>query len=122
MHQYSKTIKRFLRKYATEAYERELHRELTTLDHSFAEWRKGTISSGELCDRIHRYETGPSRALFKRYTNGPPDMNVAYALVVGILDASEVPAEVVEAISAPLSFYRALKAQNELQEPDETGG
>lgn len=61
MHQYPKNIKRFLREYATEAYERELHRELTNLDHRFAEWRNGTISSGELRDRIHQYETGPSR-------------------------------------------------------------
>jgi hypothetical protein len=54
----------------TEAYERELHRELTKLDQSFAEWRNGTISSGELSHRIHQYETGPSRELFKHYNRG----------------------------------------------------
>ena len=48
MQQYPKNIKRLLREYMGEAYERELHRELVKLDQSFAEWRDGQISSGEL--------------------------------------------------------------------------
>jgi hypothetical protein len=67
MREHSKRIKRLIREWMTEAYERELHRELTKLDESFAEWRRGTISSGELSHRIHEWETGPSRALFKHY-------------------------------------------------------
>jgi len=47
MRGYPKKIKRLLREYMIEAYERELHRELTKLDESFTEWRTGTISSGE---------------------------------------------------------------------------
>ena len=37
MKPYSKRIKRLLREYSMEAHERELHRELTKLDQSFAE-------------------------------------------------------------------------------------
>ena len=61
MERYSKAIKRLLRKYVVEAYERELQRELEKLDASFQEWRQGAISSGELSHRVHEYERGPSR-------------------------------------------------------------
>ncbi len=45
-------------------------------------------------------------------------MNVAYALVVGILKESEVPPEAISAIEGPLSFYRPLKERGELKEPE----
>jgi hypothetical protein len=118
MRSYSKKIKRLLREYMTEAYERELHRELTKLDQSFTDWRTGTISSGELSYRVHQYETGPARELYKQYNHGENDMNVAYALVSGILAEHEVPAELIEAISGPISFYQSMKEQNELKERD----
>jgi hypothetical protein len=118
MRDYSKRIKRLLREYLAEAYERELHRELTRLDKSFAEWREGTISSGELSHRVHQYETGPSRELFEQYNYGPLDMSVAYAVVVGILDQEQVPAELLEAISRPIHFYRSLQERNELRDRD----
>jgi hypothetical protein len=114
---YPKHIKKLLREFMTEAYERELHRELTKLDASFAEWRAGKIGSGELSYRIHEYETGPSRELFQKYNNSPHDMSVAYAIVVGILKPDEVPGELLEAIRGPLSFYQSLKADGELGEP-----
>jgi hypothetical protein len=117
MSDYPKPIKRLLREYLAEAYERELHRELTKLDRSFAEWRAGKIGSGELSYRVHQYETGPSRELFKQYNGGPHDMIVAYAVVAGILKEEEVPAELLEAIAGPLSFYRSLKKRDELALP-----
>ncbi len=67
MQQYSKNIKRLLREYMMEAYDRELHRELAKLDRSFAEWRDGKLGSGELSYRVHQYELGPSRELYKKY-------------------------------------------------------
>jgi hypothetical protein len=118
MQNYPKNIKRLLREYMIEAYERELHRELAKLDKSFDQWRSGTIGSGELSHRIHHYETGPSRELFKRYNYGPHDMTVAYAIVVGILNRDEIPSELLEAIERPLSFYRSLKDSNELALPE----
>jgi len=57
MKEYSKRTKRLMREWMTEAYETELHRELTKLDESFAEWRRGAISSGELSHRIHQVTT-----------------------------------------------------------------
>ena len=117
MGDYSKPIKKQLREYLTKAYEYELHRELTKLESSFAEWRQGIISSGELSYRLHHYETVPSRELFKRYNDGLPDMAVAYAIVVGILKQEEIPAELLEAIEKPLSFYQSLNERNQLKEP-----
>lgn len=118
MQTYSRKIKHLLNQYLAEAYERDLHRELTKLDRSFTEWRDGKISSRELSQRIHQYYRGPSRELFGQYHHGPADMSVAYAVVVGILDAEEVPAELLEALSRPIGFYQSLKEQGDLRERD----
>jgi hypothetical protein len=115
--EYPKHIKRLLREYNTAAHEQELHRELGKLDQSFAEWRSGALSSGELSHRVHQFETGPSRELFNRYNSGQADLNVAYAIVTGILDGSQMPPELIEALSAPLDFFRSLKERGELREP-----
>ncbi|MBI5029040.1 MAG: hypothetical protein HZB51_00835 [Chloroflexi bacterium] len=113
----SKKIKRQLREYLTEAYERELHRELTKLDQSFAEWRASKISSGELSYRIHQYETGPSRQLYQQYNSGEVEMTVAYAIVTGLLARDEISADVLATLERHLSFYQALKAEGSLKEP-----
>ncbi len=115
----SKKIKRLLREYLSEAYERELQRELTQIDHSFAEWRASKISSGELSARIHQYETGPSRQLYQQYNSGNLEMNVAYAIVTGLLSREEITAEVLAAIERQLDFYKALQAEGKLKAPVE---
>lgn len=119
MTDYSKSIKQLLRELAAEAYEKELLRELTQLDESFAEWRDGKINSCELSHRIHQYETGASRELFKKYNEGKNDFNVAYAIVTGILVREEVPEKLVEAIDKLIRFYESLKDAGELKFPDE---
>jgi hypothetical protein len=119
MNEYSKPIKRLLRKLAVEAYEKELSRELTQLDKSFVEWRDGKITSGELSHRIHQYETGTSRELFKKYNEGKNDFNVAYAIVTGILDQEDVPEELIEAIDNHVRFFESLKDAGELRFPGE---
>jgi hypothetical protein len=110
---YSPKVKKLLRQFWIEAYERELHRELTKLDQSFAEWRKGRISSGELSQRVHRYETGPSRELYKMYKGGEQDLVVASAIVSGILDREEVPDALLEALQAPMNFWAAMQGDSE---------
>jgi hypothetical protein len=117
LREYSKPIKRRLRELMTEAYERELHRELLRLDQHFTAWRRGEISNGELSDRVHQYETGPSRDLFKHYNQTPHDLLVAYAIVAGILSTEEVAPEVLDAFQGPLQVYQDLKERHELREP-----
>jgi hypothetical protein len=118
---YSKQIKRLLREYSMEAHERELHRELTRLDASFAQWREGSIGSGDLDHHIHRYKTGPARELWKRYNRGQAEVNVAYAIVTGILDGDEMPSDLLEAIARPLAFYQDLQERDGLREPGDWG-
>ncbi len=117
MAEYSKKIKRLLRECVTQAYEKELHREMTKLDASFAAWRSGSVSSGELSHRIHEYAIGPARKLFKRYNEGEDDLNVAYAIVTGILDRDKIPAELLTALARPIDCYQQMKDQHELREP-----
>jgi len=119
MQELSKRVKRLLREQASIAHERELHRELTKLDRAFDEWRSGTISSAELTYRLHKYDTGPARELWKRYNSGPAEISVAYAIVVGILDRDEVPAELLEATSRQIDWFRSLQEQGELRAPDD---
>lgn len=119
MKPYPKRIKKLLREYTTEAYERELYREITIFECSFEQWRNGEISSSELSYRIHRYEIGPSRELYKKYNEDTlVEMNVAYAITVGILNQEEIPLELLEALERALSFYEDLDARGELRKPD----
>lgn len=117
MRKYPKQIRRLIREFAAEAYERELRRELTRLDAAFGAWRKGELSSGELDSRIHQYETRTARDLYKQYNYGEADMNVAYAIVTGILDREEIPAELGQALDPLIGFYQGMKERGDLREP-----
>lgn len=119
MNDYPKNIKRLLRQFAAEAYEKELSLELARLDQGFAEWRSGKINSRELSDRIHQYEIGASRELFKKYNEGENDFNVAYAIITGMLNRERVPEELIEAIDKHLRFYQSRKDVGELRMPRE---
>lgn len=119
MTNYPRPDMRLIDEFKCEAHERELHRELTRLDQLFAAWRNGEIESGELSLRVHEFDTGPLRELFKKYNGPNQEMNVAYALVTGILSYEEVPEELVEALARQLAFYKDLKARNELRMPGE---
>ena len=119
MRDYPKPIKQRLRGLMALAYERELQRELRTLDQQFAAWRAGHLSSGAVSHQVHQFDTGPARALWNRYQPRSADLAVAYAVVVGLLRREEVPPEVLAALSGPLSFYQSLHERNELQQPGE---
>jgi hypothetical protein len=118
MKDYPKKIKKLIREYMAEAYERELHRELTKLAVSFSQWQNGEIGSGEFSHRIHQYEVGPSKELYKKYNYGEADINVVYAIVAGILNRDEVPVELLESLAGPLSSFEGWEARGELRKPD----
>ncbi|MEY3289131.1 MAG: hypothetical protein RLZZ419_1373 [Pseudomonadota bacterium] len=46
-------------------------------------------------------------------------MNVAYAIVTGILNGDEILAELLEALSCLVVFYQLTKDQGDLKEPGE---
>ena len=119
MSDYPKAIKKLIYQFKCEAHEREPHRELGKLDAFFDVWRKGEISSGELAILVEDYSKGSILELLKRYNNRYQDMNVAYALVTGILGYEEVPEELVVALERHIAFYEELKAKNNLRMPGE---
>ena len=119
MRDYPGNIKRMFREYKIEAYEVELHRELSKVDKYFEEWKNGTISGGELSYRLHQYEIGPSRELYKKYNYGEDVTNVAYAIVTGMLDREKMPGELLEEIDGTLKNFQSMKDKGELREPDE---
>jgi hypothetical protein len=45
-------------------------------------------------------------------------MNLAYAIFAGILNQDEVPAELLEALEQPLSYYQELKDHGDLKLPE----
>jgi hypothetical protein len=102
-----KRIKRLLREHAELAHEEELRRALLPLAAAFDEWKAGRLSSGELSDRIYEFHQGPSRELFSRYDNRWLDMPVAYAIVRGILDKTQVPPELLDYLQRHLAFYES---------------
>ena len=46
---------------------------------------------------------------------------MAYAIVAGVLAEDDVPAELLEAISGPLTFYRSWQEEGSLRAADDFG-
>jgi hypothetical protein len=77
------------------------------------------VSSLELSDRLHKFETGIIRDLFQKYHDGGDDFNVAYAIVVGIIDPKDIPDDLIAAIEKHIQFYKSLKNASKLRLPGE---
>jgi hypothetical protein len=74
------------------------------LGEHFHEWRQGRISAGELSHLVHQYHNGPARDLWKCYNNGLVHMQVASAIVRGILREEDIPKEIWPYIQGALEF------------------
>ena len=111
MREYSKYIKRLIREHAARAYEAELGQALSELEQQFTLWRGGQISAGELSDCIYRFTRGPARELWDRYNAKLNDMQVAYAIVTGLLPRDTVPAELLDALQPIIAFYEREQAE-----------
>jgi hypothetical protein len=92
----TKSQRRRIRELAGIAYDRELSRELTTLEGEFARWRSGAISAHDLDERIHQFHQGPNRRLFTMYTGGAIEFAVAAAIANGIVSEAEAGSEMLE--------------------------
>jgi hypothetical protein len=106
--EFSKRMRGVLRQLAAMAHERELHGLLKPLDAAFAQWRKGEMDSGDLVAKVDDFAKGPARRrLAQRYSiESIMHMNVAQAIVRGLLTPEEVPAEVHVALERAIEFYR----------------
>ncbi len=105
---YPKAIKRQLRALLDRAYEQELNQALRQFAAEVDAWRAGHIDVWELSERIHRFDTGIARELFKRYNATSPVFPVAYAVVRGILSEADLPDAVLPYLQGALDFYRHL--------------
>lgn len=45
-------------------------------------------------------------------------MNVAYAIVAGILKKEEISSKVLEALEGPLTLFESMEDRGELRKPD----
>lgn len=109
-----KSIRRNIRDLAAVAHDRELGTELRRLDELFSQWRNGQLSPHELNDAIHRFHDGPSRHLWKNYTDSDPSLAVASAVVRGVLQEEEIPAPAAEELRTMVaSFSKELSERDE---------
>jgi hypothetical protein len=113
---YPSHIEKQLQEWSSEAYRRELKREIKRLERDIAAWKGDRISSEELRHRIHSWDSGPSRVLSQQYDYGPVDANVAFAVVVGILEQRELPEELLQAIEPVLKTYQDMKEKGKLSD------
>lgn len=102
-----KGIRKHLRDLASLAYERELNQALGALADDFDRWRRRDLSPWNLTDKIHVFHQGPARDLFVFYRDSGEPMAVGRAVARGLLEESEIPADVFPYIAASVEFYRA---------------
>lgn len=107
MREYSKAIKRKLNELSMAAHEAALRRALLPLAEDFEQWRQGKMGSGELTERIHKFHHGPARELFKQYNHNWLELNVAVAIVDGLLDRAQVPPDALAAIADVVAMIEA---------------
>lgn len=110
MIEFSKTEKRELRALASEAYKVELAKELTKLETAFTSWRKGELSVFDLDESIHGYYAGPRKQLYQSYEmQRQPEATLARALAFGLIDSSQVSAELKKKIEHLIGFFEETK-------------
>jgi len=112
MQELTKCLKRKLREQSMLAHEEELRRALLPLADLFHQWRRGTLDSGSLALRIRDWDRGPQKELFRKYNDGILEMNVAYAIVTGILDEKRLDAQLLEYLQRHIAFYRDQLGQS----------
>jgi hypothetical protein len=105
MPDFTKSEMRTLRRLADAAWDSELREVLEALHHSFGEWERGSLSSFELSDRIHKFHDGDARDLYKFYTGGNPSQSVAHALAYNHIDPSDVPDKLLAKLTPAVTFF-----------------
>ena len=107
-----------LRRLASIAYDRELGRELTRLEASFAEWHAGRLDSHDVSQAIHEFHDGVARNLWALYTHADPQSTVARAVAAGLLAESEVSPPLLAKMQLALEYYRLEAARSDADPPE----
>lgn len=100
-------MRNLLSELAAIAHERELGAHLQKLSQAFAQWKCGELKAWDVDDAVHQFANGfERRRLYTRYnTKSILHMNVAQAIVRGILRPTEVPDEVITVLKDAIAFY-----------------
>jgi hypothetical protein len=112
METFTKSEMRALRRLAEIAWDRGLSKALDQLHHTFAEWKRGAMTSFELSYRIHEFHDGDARDLYKAYTGPHPSQTVAHALANHHIDASEIPDDLLAKLTPAVDFFTSLQANS----------
>jgi creatinine amidohydrolase/Fe(II)-dependent formamide hydrolase-like protein len=106
MQEYSKNIKREIRRLAEKAYKIELENALSDLQDKFSNWNDQKIDVFQLDHEIYLYHVKTSRAIFKKYNNdGQLDMAVASAAARGILEIEELSDGLLDALKPVIKRF-----------------
>lgn len=109
----SKRIRRQLCELAGDAYDAELTPHQEELFAGFAAWKRGEITARELDVRIHRYHQGPSRTVANEQSRLKPDILVARAVAMGLLDEDTIEDDVLETLRPMIDTLRGLMELDE---------
>lgn len=114
MREYSKAIKRQLNELNGLAHEAALRKALEPLARDFAAWQRGELGTFELKEKIHQFDHGPARKLYSQYDlPGIIEVNVAAAIVDGLLDRAKISPELLAAIGDIIDMVRRNREDHE---------
>jgi hypothetical protein len=82
-----------------------MRRHLDALFNQFFEYGKEKITPWEMVDAIHKFHDGAARKLYVFYQK-PSEYTVAYAVSEKLIDLSDVPAQLQDAISKLQEAFR----------------
>lgn len=99
MNRVSKKPSRLLREHRDRAWEAENRIALGALANKVDQWREGKLTTDELDHAVHKYHDGIGREIWKRYAMGEPELALARAILVGVIERDSLPPEVLEHIS-----------------------
>jgi hypothetical protein len=108
-----KARRQIVREFAALAYERELARELDTVEVGFSRWRRNEVSAHELSEQIHAFHDGAARRLYSVYHGEVIEIAVGSAIARGVLTEEEVPSEILEALRSQIDFAREMGGEEE---------
>jgi hypothetical protein len=102
-----------MRELSSQAYERELRKELENLAEKFTLWQENQMDIWDLEEAIHQFHNGVARELYKHYTMLSPEQILPYALYKNIIAYEEMPEEIADEIKMMAQLYRRNRDEQE---------
>jgi len=101
------TLKQEMIDLQKELYKRELSIEMDALYASFQKWKRNECEVFELTNQIHTFYKGASKEIFLKYERPSfADLNIANAVINGILKMEELSEELQPLISKKVKILQ----------------